>query len=183
MFGIRLAVALAALALLSAGCLGGPATGIDDPADATPTTETTPTTDPGTADSPSDDRGFDAADFAEGPKERPERPDELTASSATDYARIFEYRRAYNSLWMGEGTDLDLSCEAHDVEAVDGGYDVLISCTGYANGGGEPEPNSTATTTPIHADWFTQYFVYRVTEDGTERRRATEDERRSNELQ
>lgn len=161
-----LATVLAVVALASAGCLGtaGQGTATESPT-APPTTSAT------------GDGGFEPATFEDGPREKPDRPDELTEPAVAEYVRTFEHRRVYNLLWMGEGTEMDLDCETHDVETVEGGYDVLVSCTGYASGGGEPKPNSTATTTPIHADWFTQYFVYRVTDDGIERRRATDDER------
>ncbi len=128
------------------------------------------------------DVSFGPASFADGPKSEPDRPAELTESAVVEYVRTFEYRRVYNSLWMGEGTEMDLDCETHDVTSVEGGYDVLVSCTGYSNSGGDSDGDSTATPTVVHADWFTQYFVYRATDDSTERRRATEDERQSGTL-
>lgn len=163
-------------ALASAGCLGtgSPATATESPT-GSPTTIGSPTTTTTAS-------GFEDATFADGPMDAPDRPDSLGESAVREYVRTFEHNRVYNLLWMGEGTDVTLDCKTHAVEPVDGGYDVLVSCTGYSNSDGSQSSDSTTTEPPVHSDWFTQYFVYRVTEDGDERRRATEDERSSGSL-
>ena len=95
-----------------------------------------------TTSSPSGD-----VDFPDGPKERP----------------------AYNSLWMNEYTDVTLDCRVDDVTRRDWGYEAVVTCTGYSNT--RPPENSTNTVGP-HADWFTQSFRYRVSEEATERVRV-----------
>jgi hypothetical protein len=137
------------LALVTAGCAGSPPDGT--PATGTPTQ--TPTVTP--------DRSG-TIDFPDGPKERPDRPSTLNASSVREYVRTHEYRYAYNSLWVNEYTDVTLDCRVDDVHRRDGGYEAVVTCTGHSNTR-VPE-NATVTPGP-HADWFTQSFRYYVSED------------------
>lgn len=137
--------ALAGLALLAAGCAGTP-TG--DPT-------TTPTGPPS-----------GSVEFPDGPKSPPDRPSTLSESSVREYVRAYEYRYAYNSLWINEHTTVTLDCRVDGVSRQGSGYEAVVTCTGYSNT--DVPENSTATPGP-HADWFTQSFRYRVSESATER--------------
>lgn len=162
------------VSVLFAGCVSdagtAPTNTTTDPVESV-TDATVTTTLPGTE---YPDTTFD---FEEGPKERPDRPATLSESSARQFVKEYEYRHVYNLLWMGERTDVSLSCETHWVEERRDGYEVLVSCTGSADSGGDAVGNGTATSTMVHADWFTQWYVYYVDDDSVVRRRATEDER------
>jgi hypothetical protein len=140
-----------ALALVTAGCAGAPA----DRSAPTETPTMTPTATPAQSG---------AIDLPDGPKERPNRPSTLNASSVREYVRTYEYRYAYNSLWVNEYTDVSLDCRVDDVRRRDGGYEAVVTCTGYSNT--DVPANSTHTPGP-HADWFTQSFRYYVSEDTT----------------
>jgi len=159
---LRLALpALLSLALVTAGCAGTPADG--STATPTPTDESTatPTT------TPSGD-----IDFPDGPKDPPARPSTLNESSVREYVWTYEYRYAYNSLWINEYTDVTLDCRVDDVSERSWGYEAVVTCTGYSNTD-IPENATTPTPTPgPHADWFTQTYRYRVSEAATERREA-----------
>lgn len=151
--------ALLSIALLSAGCLGG-LVGSPTPT-ATPTaTPTTPTATPLPAGS---------VEFPDGPKEPPDRPATLNASTVREYVYAYEYRYVYNSLWINEYTDVSLDCRIDTVTDQPWGYAVVVTCTGYSNT--EPPENATATPGP-HADWFTQTYRYLVSDEHTHRRDA-----------
>lgn len=136
-------IVVLALALTTAGCIGSDA--------GSPTATPLP---PGTVESP------------DGPKEAPERPEILNESSVREYVHTAEYRYAYNSLWFSEYTDVTLSCRVDAVEETAWGYESVVTCSGYSNT--DPPENATATAAP-HADWFTQSFRYRVSENATHR--------------
>lgn len=136
-------IVLLALALATAGCAGSNA--------GAPTATPLP---PGTLEYP------------DGPKEAPERPEPLTESSVRDYVRTAEYRYAYNSLWYSEYTDVTLDCRVDSVTETAWGYESVVTCTGYSTT--DPPANATGTAAP-HADWFTQSFRYRVSENATHR--------------
>lgn len=136
-------IVLLALALATAGCVGTQ-TGM-------PTATPLP---PG------------SVDFPDGPKEPPERPATLNASSVREYVGAYEYRVAYNSLWINEHTDVTLDCRVDSATERPWGYEAVVTCTGYSNT--DVPENSTASPGP-HADWFTQSFRYRVSEDATHR--------------
>ncbi|WP_439026426.1 hypothetical protein [Haloarchaeobius sp. DT45] len=153
-----------------AGCLDGSLGGTTD----TDPTTTEPTTGTGTPTETRTSYPDTDVPFPDGPKSRPERPDEWTEQTARAFVHDHEYRWVYNQLWYNEYSEVELSCEVHSVEPVREGYEVLVSCTGYSNTGGEA--TGTQTATDVHADWFTQWFVYYVDEDTIRRRQATEDE-------
>lgn len=136
-------VALLAVSLATAGCVGTQ-TG-------TPTATPLP---PGSVDLP------------DGPKEPPERPATLNESSVRGYVSTYEYRYAYNSLWINEHTDVTLDCRVDSVTDRSWGYEAVVTCTGYSNT--DVPENSTASPGP-HADWFTQSYRYRVSRDATRR--------------
>jgi hypothetical protein len=172
---------------LLGGCLAGDlddADGSDD-ADQSPSTlasstsprspEESATTDTEQA-SPSTPLPDETVPFPDGPKRRPERPERLTLETARSFVRTHEYRYVYNQLWYDESTDVNLECEVLTAREVDVGYKVVVSCTGYSNTGGEQRPNSTATSTVVHADYFTQVYTYLLDEESLVRRRATEEE-------
>lgn len=139
----RTAAVVLVLALVTAGCVGAQ--------DRTPTATPLP---PGSVDLPG------------GPKEPPERPATLNASSVRDYVHAYEYRVAYNALWVNEYTDVTLACRVDEVSARSWGYEAVVTCTGHSST--DVPEDATATPGP-HADWFTQSFRYRVGEDATHR--------------
>ena len=172
-----------------AGCVsdGGPPGGTDS-STGTSTREATDTPTPTAV--PTDDRTTDGSetgtvgagtpsyrpvDFPDGPKSPPAVPSTLTAESVRTFVRTHEYRYAYNELWMGEGTEVSLDCSVRRVGRIDDGWRAIVRCTGYANRQAAV-PNGTSTATAVHADYFTQYWAYRVAEESVRRRRATETE-------
>ncbi len=110
----------------------------------------------------------------DGPKTAPERPDELTTATVREYARQFEYRYVYNSLWYNQYSEVSAECEVLWSTETDIGWKVVVSCTAYSNTGGPTE--GTASPTVLHADWFTQVYTYLIDEDSTVRRDATDEE-------
>ena len=147
------ALLVLALALGLAGCTG--------PQDAATTPSPTPTATPAPTPLPPGD-----VDYPDGPMERPERPDQLTASAVGEYVESFEYGYAYNSLWLSEHSSVTLACRLDNVTERPWGYAAVVTCTGYSNT--TPPANATETAGP-HADWFTQSFRYRVSENATHR--------------
>ncbi|WP_157526131.1 hypothetical protein [Halorientalis sp. IM1011] len=105
-------------------------------------------------------------DFPDGPKERPERPSPVSENTVREYVKRHEYRYVYNSLWIDEHTDVIVDCRVDSVEQRQWGYEAVVTCTGYA----ESQENPTATI--AHADWFTQSYRYRVSENTTQRLEA-----------
>lgn len=160
------------LLLVTAGCLGGPfGPGAPTPA-GSPSPSPTPTA------TPVADLTGESVEFPDGPKERPERPATLNASSVRAYVHTFEYRYAYNSLWVNERSEVTLECEVDAVNETAYGYEALVTCSGYS---GPDESytatNGTDTPTPVpHADWFTQTYRYRVDGDTTLRERVSMEE-------
>ncbi|WP_313691220.1 hypothetical protein [Halorarum halobium] len=164
-----LLAALAATLLVTAGCLGSVPGGEPAPTDR-PTPTPTSVTDGSPADEPStttDGRPTPLPDrtvaFPAGPKDRPERPEELTAESAREFVRTHEYRYAYNQLWTNEHSDVSLACEIDGAANTSVGWRVVVSCTGHSNTGGESTGSATATV--VHADWSDANVVYWVDED------------------
>ena len=96
-------------------------------------------------------------DFPEGPKEPPERPPVLNASSVHEYVSSYEYRFAYNSLWENENTTVTLACRVDDVTEQSWGYEAVVTCTGSSK------------TDGLNADWFTQSYRYHVTKTALNR--------------
>ncbi len=137
------AVVLLALALATAGCV---ATGTGTPT-ATPLPQ-------GSVDDP------------DGPKEPPERPAEMNQSSVRAYVAAYEYSVAYDSLWISQYTDVTLACRVDDVSEAPWGYEAVVTCTGHSD---TTVPEDATATPGPHADWFTQSFRYRVSEDATHR--------------
>jgi len=144
---------LSALVLVTAGCAGGSTGTVTDTATEPPTA----TLQPGEIDVP------------DGPKAPPDRPSTLNESSVREYVRTYEYRYAYNSLWINEYTNVSLDCRVDDVTRREWGYETVVTCTGYSNTG--VPANATATSGP-HADWFTQSYRYRVSAAATQRQRV-----------
>jgi len=137
-----LITALGGSLLAGTGCLGRPSPDSGD-TDAAPTTTPLP---------PGD------IDFPDGPKARPQRPSSLTESTAREYVKDHEYRYVYNSLWMGQYTEVTLDCRIDGSSRQEWGFEVIVTCTGYSNM--EPPENETGTA-GVHADWFTQTYRYR----------------------
>lgn len=144
------------LILVVSGCLGAPAgspTATPTRSDTALSSTATPTAEP--------------VSLPDGPKDRPARPESLTEASVREYVQTMEYRWVYNSLWRGPDTDVHVTCEIEGVEVQDEGYEVVVSCNGYADI--DPPENSTATPGP-HYDYSTQVYLYVVTEETTRRR-------------
>ncbi|MFB6160310.1 MAG: hypothetical protein ABEJ61_03935, partial [Haloferacaceae archaeon] len=98
-------------------------------------------------------------DFPEGPKDPPERPPALNESSVREFVHGYEYRIAYNSLWVNENTTVTLACRVDDVTEQPRGYEAVVTCTGSSK------------TDGLNADWFTQSYRYRVTGTAVDRTR------------
>lgn len=155
--------AVLALLIATAGCGGAPS--------ATPTTATEPTRTPTTAseptrtptttteptETPTPSPPSGSIDFPEGPKERPERPPTLNESSVRGYVGNYEYRIAYNSLWLNESSTVTLACRVDSVTERPWGYAAVVTCTGSSE------------TDGLNGDWFTQSYRYRVSETALDR--------------
>jgi hypothetical protein len=100
-------------------------------------------------------------EFPDGPKSRPERPVELTAETVREFVRTFEYRWVYNTLYGDETTSVHAECGVESVTEYDLGFRVVAWCSAWA----DSEQNGTT----IHADYFTQYATYLVSDDGVTR--------------
>jgi hypothetical protein len=155
--------------LVTAGCLGGPL-GAGSP---TPTASPSPTP---TA-TPVTDLPDGSVEFPDGPKERPDRPATLNESSVRAYVHAFEYRYAYNSLWVNERSEVSLDCGVDAVNETAYGYEALVTCSGYSEPDDSYTGNGTDTPTSVpHGDWFTQTYRYRVDGDTTLRERVSMEE-------
>ena len=153
-----------------AGCFGAPGgdpggRGSGTPSDTETDGEPTPT--------PLPEGGID---YPEGPQEELSIPDDLTEESVAEFAKYTEYGIVYNDLWS-ENATVSVSCDVHEVTETEVGWKAVVSCRGYTEMGGDPIPNSTATTTPLHGDYFRQYYTYLVDGDTVVRRRATDAEK------
>ncbi|MFC7229381.1 hypothetical protein N0B31_18420 [Salinirubellus salinus] len=156
------------LVAVSAGCLGGPLGG------GSPTPTDSPSPSPTQTATPVTDLTGEPVTFPDGPKERPERPPTLNESSVREYVRAFEYRYAYNALWVNERSQVTLECEVDAVNETAYGYEALVTCSGYSGPDESYTGNGTDTPTPVpHADWFTQTYRYRVDSDTTLRERVS----------
>ncbi len=163
-----------------AGCTRGGAW-TTDPENETPTSDdgtASPHTSSGTnSGSPTTEtrrQGKDPREtFPDGPKYPPDRPDQLTRESVAAFVHTFEYRYVYNSLWYEESSEVHAECDVEHTKPIDSGYKVVVRCTAYSNTGGEQRENSTGTSTVVHADYFTQTYVYIVTDETLTRTRAS----------
>jgi hypothetical protein len=146
--------ALFALVVVTAGCVGtdpGTQTGGPDPTE----TSTTASDPAATSTTPPPPSG--GVDFPEGPTEPPDRPAAFNAPSVREYVESYEYRIAYNSLWVNENTSVTLDCRVDDVTERTWGYEAVVTCTGSSE------------TNGLNADWFTQTYRYRVSESTLDR--------------
>lgn len=103
-----------------------------------------------------------STEFPDGPKSRPERPADLTTTSAHEYAKTFERRWVYNRLYHGKSTEIRQECGVDSIAEYGEGFRVVVWCSAWAN--------SDRNGTTIHADYFTQYATYFVRQDSTVRR-------------
>ena len=146
--------AVLALFVTTAGCVGiGPGASTERPK----SSESSPTPSERTDTSTTPPAPSGSIDFPEGPKEAPERPAALNGSSVREYVRSYEYRIAYNSLWVNENTTVTLACRVNDVTERSWGYGAVVTCTGSSE------------TNGLNGDWFTQTYRYRVGEDALDR--------------
>jgi hypothetical protein len=102
-----------------------------------------------------------SVEFPDGPKSRPERPDDLTAETVRQYVKTFEYRWVYNKLYHDETTEVHEECGVDSVTEYGVGFRVVVWCSAWATyeSGGET----------VHADYFTQYATYFVGSNSTVR--------------
>lgn len=188
-----LRVVAVAVLLVAAGCVAGPGGPVSPTTDSPTDSQTTPSPDepsPG-SDSPTADSSEPSpigtpvvrpgtplpnttVDLPEGPKTAPERPDTLTEATVSEYAKTFEYRYVYNSLWYNQYSNITADCHVVSATEAEVGWKVVVSCTAYSNTRGPADGTESPTT--LHADWFTQVYTYLIDEDSTVRRRATEGE-------
>jgi hypothetical protein len=147
--------AAVALGGVAAGCVapsgggadGSAATASESATGRQTTAEPTPTPDTGTyADAPS------------GPEPYPDRPSSPTVESVRQYAKYFEYARAYNKLHEPDAEEVNVEASAAYDVAGDGGHYAVAKCTGYAN-----------YEDGLHADWGQLPALYFVTENLTVR--------------
>lgn len=157
--------AVFALSLALAGCVGAPAQS-GSPTSESDTPE--PTT---SATEAVESRSDTEVEWPDGPKERPDRPDPWSESAAREFVTTHEHRYAYNGLWFGSSTNVTLSCEVDDSEPVADGYEVAVSCTGYSN---TMQTVEGGTPGKLHADYFTQTYIYYVDSESIVRHRADE---------
>jgi hypothetical protein len=102
-----------------------------------------------------------SVEFPDGPKFRPERPDELTAESVRKYVKTFEYRYVYNKLYYDETSAVRETCGVDSVTEYGAGFRVVVWCSASSN----TERNGST----YHADYFTQYATYFVGSNSTVR--------------
>ena len=169
--------AVAAALLVTSGCLAAP--GVPTTGDGSPgASEESPATPTGTASATAASTPLpgDSIDWPDGPKERPERPPTLNESAVGSFARSYEYRYVYNSLWYDETSEVSAECELDAVERRGDAWRAVVTCTAYSNTGGESagDGTATATSTVLHADWFTQTYVYWIDGQSVHRERAEE---------
>lgn len=107
-----------------------------------------------------------SVDFPDGPKEQPDRPVILNQSSVREYVNSYEYRLAYNRLWINQYTEVTLDCQVESVTEQPWGFEAVVTCTGHSN---TDVPEDATVTRGPHYDWFTQSFLYRVSEGATHR--------------
>ncbi|MFC6794627.1 hypothetical protein ACFQFH_10140 [Halobaculum halobium] len=155
---------------MTAGCLGAPGGRSDGPT-GTASSVGPDGSETGVADT---ELPGDPVDWPDGPKERPDRPETLNESSVGSFARAYEYRYVYNSLWYDETSDVSAECESDAVERRGDAWRAVVTCTAYSNTGGESTADGTATSTVLHADWFTQTYVYWIDEESVHRERGEE---------
>lgn len=108
-----------------------------------------------------------------GPKDQALIPESLTESSVREFVHTTEYRYVYNTLWYDDSSEVHVDCEVDSVAHEANGWRAVVTCTAYSNTGGDPRENGTGTSTVVHADYFTQTYVYWVTEDSVHRVEST----------
>lgn len=152
-----LRVAAGASTAALAGCLAR--TGRERDQDTTTTTATTTTA--STTTTPTMTPFPDGSVLLpDGPKEPPERPDELTAVTVEGYVRTYEYRYVYNRLYRSNVKRIEVSAGVSEVVETPVGFAVGVQARGWTNYGG---------TTTVHADFGGHLITYLVDEDSTVR--------------
>ena len=81
----------------------------------------------------------------------------MNASSVHEYVGSYEYRIAYNSLWVNENSTVTLACRVDGVTEQPWGHEAVVTCTGSSE------------TNGLNGDWFTQSYRYRVSETALNR--------------
>lgn len=140
----RFVSSVGGLVCLLAGCTSAP-----------PGESSTPTRTPTPIPTPTHTGTY--GDFVEGPTSYPDRPSDLSESTARSYVHDAEHARTHNRLYEPDASEISVDCKTkYDTEA-HGGHYVLASCSGYAN---YPE---------AHADWGQVPALYFVSSDLTVR--------------
>lgn len=100
----------------------------------------------------------------DGPKSPPERPSTLSVDSVREFALLYEYRYAYNTLWRDDDSAVSLSCHVLDATAFDRVYRVAVSCSGHAETEARSVPDASGPT-PVRDEWPERTVTYLVDED------------------
>lgn len=140
-------------ALALAGCLSS---GDSDPS-GTPgtTTDSDPRTDATTSERVASEPTTPTV--PEGPESPPERPATLSADSAREYARDYEFAYTYNDLHEPGADTVKTHCDALVSAKTGRSFYVVATCTGYADIG------------TVHADYGSMPVLYYLTDHRTER--------------
>lgn len=164
---LRTVGSTAALAL--PGCLSS---GGNDPSEVSrTTTDSGPRTEATTSERGTPDPTTPTV--PDGPESPPERPATLSADSAREYAKNYEFAFTYNDLYEPNADTVEASCEASVSAETDRSFYVVATCTGYADIG------------TVHADYGSMPVLYYLTDQRTERITAesvTRDVRRRDEM-
>ncbi|SHG81535.1 hypothetical protein [Halobaculum gomorrense] len=145
-----------ALLLVTAGCLGAPGGRADGPT----ATSSEAYTDASATSVAAAGLPGEPVEWPDGPKTQPDPPATWNESSVGSFARTHEYRYVYNSLWYDESTEVSIECELDGVSRERDAWRAVVTCTASSNTGGDPVENGTATSTVMHADYFTQTWAY-----------------------
>lgn len=120
--------------------------------------EPTPTTEPTATATPVSPPTGTYASMPGGPADYPERPDELTPETVTEYARQFEHARTENSLHEPNIEEHNVESRAIYDTSSAGGHYAIATANGYAN-----------YSDGVHADWGQRPGFYFLTPELTVR--------------
>lgn len=148
-----LRAAAGAPTVLLAGCTGERADDPETTSDGTaPTRTPTPITLP-----------QERYELPDGPKSPPTPPETWTEAAAKRYAVAYEERRIYNSMHGSTVDEVTVGCSVTEIEAVRGGYRVVVLCQGAAYFGDDGR----------HGDYIGKPTVYLVGNETAIRKDAT----------
>lgn len=161
-------LALVALLLVTAGCLGtlsSDGTATESPA--TPTGTSTP--EPESCDE-SERATVDPFREEVTPSDHPEPPAEWTESSVREYVVAYEEAYARNQRLGDESTQVSVIVGDVSAERVDDGW--VVRLTSRTNTWAQGSPDGSETATVVHGDGAPIPVAYRVTDDRVVRAEA-----------